>query len=247
MSHPYERTDQGDDRDRDDERRRAERDAAYGQPRQDDPGAYDRYEQEPRHGGRGRFEDDTRDYAERARRGFSRMAEGVRRAFDTDRPGPYGRDPRRGGGMFGGEDRRDSLFSHDDGLRADGPHRGKGPKGYARSDARILEDINDRLTDDGRLDASEIEVRVEGGEVTLSGFVHSREGKRRAEDIADRVSGVGHLQNNLRVHPPHDAAAARTGDVADNPQGPATSGQNAAAAAGSAVGSTGATAGSRTN
>lgn len=80
-----------------------------------------------------------------------------------------------------------------------GEHRGRGPKGYQRSDQRILEDINDRLTDDSRLDASEIDVGVAGREVTLTGTVFSRSDKRRAEDIADAVSGVTHVQNNLRV------------------------------------------------
>jgi BON domain len=81
-----------------------------------------------------------------------------------------------------------------------GHHRGRGPKGYTRSDERIQEDINDRLTDDAYIDASEIEVSVRQGEVTLTGTVDSRMAKRRAEDIADSVSGVKHVQNNLRVH-----------------------------------------------
>ena len=80
-----------------------------------------------------------------------------------------------------------------------GAHRGRGPKGYSRSDERILDDVNDRLTDDPFLDASDIEVTVVQGEVTLSGTVSSRADKRRAEDLADNVSGVKHLQNNLRV------------------------------------------------
>ncbi|HXR89686.1 MAG TPA: BON domain-containing protein, partial [Steroidobacteraceae bacterium] len=37
------------------------------------------------------------------------------------------------------------------------------------------------------------------GEVTLNGAVDSRQAKRCAEDIADSVSGVRHVQNNLRV------------------------------------------------
>jgi osmotically-inducible protein OsmY len=78
-------------------------------------------------------------------------------------------------------------------------HRGRGPKGYARSDERIREDVNDRLTDDWSVDASDIEVEVSGREVTLSGEVASRSDKRRAEDIAESVSGVSHVQNNLRV------------------------------------------------
>jgi len=77
--------------------------------------------------------------------------------------------------------------------------RGRGPKNYARSDARILEDVNDRLTDDGWLDASDIEVTVNDREVTLSGHVDSRAAKRRAEDLAEMVSAVRHVQNNLRV------------------------------------------------
>ncbi|MXQ14784.1 BON domain-containing protein [Microvirga makkahensis] len=78
-------------------------------------------------------------------------------------------------------------------------HRGRGPKGYTRSDERIREDVSDRLTDDPYVDASEIEVSVSNCEVTLSGTVDSREAKRRAEDCAERVSGVTHVQNNLRV------------------------------------------------
>lgn len=78
-------------------------------------------------------------------------------------------------------------------------HRGRGPKGYTRSDDRIRDDINDRLTDDGWLDASDIEVNVSNREVTLTGSVSDRNAKRRAEDIAEGVSGVSHVQNNVRV------------------------------------------------
>lgn len=78
-------------------------------------------------------------------------------------------------------------------------HRGRGPKNYRRSDERIRDDINDRLTDNDWLDASDVEVAVAGGEVTLSGAVDSRYAKRIAEDIAVSVTGVSNMQNNLRV------------------------------------------------
>jgi osmotically-inducible protein OsmY len=84
-------------------------------------------------------------------------------------------------------------------ARHDGEHRGRGPKGYARSDDRIREDVCDRLTDDPMVDASEIEVSVSGSEVTLAGTVNRRDLRRRAEDLAEAVSGVIHVQNNLRV------------------------------------------------
>lgn len=76
---------------------------------------------------------------------------------------------------------------------------GRGPKGYTRSDERIRDDVSDRLTDDWLVDASEIEVSVSSGEVTLTGFVDTRDAKRRAEDCAEEVSGVRHVQNNLRI------------------------------------------------
>jgi osmotically-inducible protein OsmY len=78
-------------------------------------------------------------------------------------------------------------------------YRGRGPKGYRRSDDRVREDVNDRLADDSMVDATEVEVNVSNGEVTLSGSVDSRDARRRAEDIAAGVSGVSYVQNNLRV------------------------------------------------
>ena len=83
-----------------------------------------------------------------------------------------------------------------------GQFSGRGPKGYQRSDDRIREDVSDRLTEHGDLDASEIEVDVSQGVVTLSGSVDDRWGKRLAEDIAERVPGVRDVMNQLRVGDP---------------------------------------------
>ena len=77
--------------------------------------------------------------------------------------------------------------------------RGRGPKGYRRSDERIREDVNDRLSDDYYIDASDIEVSVANQEVTLTGTVNNRNDKRRAEDLAESVSGVSNVENRLRV------------------------------------------------
>ena len=56
------------------------------------------------------------------------------------------------------------------------------------------------MTENEWLDASDVDVAVQNGEVTLSGTVDSRYAKRLAEDIAESVSGVTNVQNNLRVH-----------------------------------------------
>jgi osmotically-inducible protein OsmY len=98
--------------------------------------------------------------------------------------------------------------------RRDEDHRGRGPKDYTRSDERIREDANDRLTDDWRVDASNVTVTVKAAEVTLNGTVTSREAKRRAEDVVDNVSGVKHVQNNLRVQ--QASGSAYTGNLATN-------------------------------
>lgn len=88
-------------------------------------------------------------------------------------------------------------------------HHGKGPKGYRRSDERIRDDVSDRLSDDHWLDASDIEVRVENGEVTLSGTVTDRESKRRAERLAESCGGVSDVQNNIKVR---QGASMNSGD-----------------------------------
>jgi osmotically-inducible protein OsmY len=83
--------------------------------------------------------------------------------------------------------------------RSSGQFRGKGPKGYKRSDERIKEDISDRLADHDDIDASEIEVTVTSGEVILSGTVNDRYEKRVAEECAERVSGVVNVENRIRL------------------------------------------------
>lgn len=90
------------------------------------------------------------------------------------------------------------------GLQQDTPyrestHRGKGPKGYTRTDERIREEICELLSDDFHIDASEITVEVKDGVVTLEGTVQERLLKHRVEDIADNVSGVKDVHNSLRV------------------------------------------------
>jgi osmotically-inducible protein OsmY len=121
--------------------------------------------------------------------GPSRSEEESRRAFDQ-RNVDYGQGQGAGAAWTGGSQR---------GAGMTGGFAGRGPKGYRRSDQRIEEEINDRLMADDRLDASEIEVTVKNGEVTLTGTVDDREAKRRAEDVAESVMGVEDVMNQLRV------------------------------------------------
>lgn len=110
-------------------------------------------------------------------------------------------------GYRAGYDRGRGYYTQSNNLTQDNAysepplkHRGKGPKGYMRSDERIKEDVCDALMDDNEVDASEIEVSVKKGEVTLEGTVDSRQAKRRAEQCTDRCTGVIDVHNNLKIN-----------------------------------------------
>jgi osmotically-inducible protein OsmY len=93
---------------------------------------------------------------------------------------------------------------------------GRGPRGYQRSDNRIHEDVCDRLTYSD-VDAENIEVTVANGEVTLSGSVRDRWDKRRAEDVAEEVSGVRDVRNNIRVARPERGIGQSDSSASDQP------------------------------
>ena len=78
-------------------------------------------------------------------------------------------------------------------------HRGKGPKGYRPSDERLRERICERLTDDPFIDATEIDVSVANGEVTLSGSVDTRRMKFAVEELVASIHGVDAVSNAVRI------------------------------------------------
>jgi hypothetical protein len=112
-------------------------------------------------------------------------------------------------GTYGGDYKWGFLHVHPQwpmlGFHSPSPYTGLGPKKYQRSDTRIEEEINDRLTLHSGIDAREIEVGVKNAEVTLSGTVENRRGKRLAEEIADTVSGVKDVHNFLQLPHKHNA------------------------------------------
>jgi hypothetical protein len=109
------------------------------------------------------------------------------------------RDPR-----YGADDREQESQARvgDEqrvGSSPSGGFRGRGPLGYERSRERIYEDVCEWLTEDDEIDASKIEVEVENGIVILRGRVPDRRQKRRAEDTAERASGVRDVRNQLEI------------------------------------------------
>ncbi len=116
---------------------------------------------------------------------------------------PWSRDPRSGDPRYDDyRDLRDEANGRDwmrSGSRSTGLFAGKGPKGWARSDDRLTDDVSEALARHPAIDASDIEVKVSSGEVTLSGTVTERSHKRMAEDIAEGIFGVSDVQNQIRV------------------------------------------------
>ncbi|MGE5139163.1 MAG: BON domain-containing protein [Rudaea sp.] len=87
-----------------------------------------------------------------------------------------------------------------------GPFTGVGPGNYQRSDERISEDVCDLYYVNGQLDARDIDVHVENGEVTLTGSAPDRRMKRLAEDLAFGIPGVVDVNNQLKIPRPQGQA-----------------------------------------
>jgi len=120
--------------------------------------------------------------------------------------------------------------------------RGVRPRNYVRSDERLRELVNEQLTE-ADLDASDIEVKVNDGAVTLEGSVGARWMKHLAEDIVDECGGVADIHNHLRVRGPNQpgqpaatssaaasATASKPAAAADSSKSPADGAEAAAPA-----------------
>ena len=130
---------------------------------------------------------------------------------EWDRPGRRDHDPRdrdrdpRTGRLGGIEGRP---------MPRTGPHAGRGPRNYRRSDARLHEEVCERLTADAWVDARDVEVEVQEARVVLRGVVPQRAMKHRAEDLADAVLGVADVDNQIRVQRPGGARGRAGGEPA---------------------------------
>ena len=80
-----------------------------------------------------------------------------------------------------------------------GSQAGRGSQFQRRSDDKIYEEIRELLTNNPDLDASEVELHIESGEVTLTGTIDSRDARWLAEDLVNSVTGVREVNNRLKV------------------------------------------------
>ncbi|HEY8279172.1 MAG TPA: BON domain-containing protein [Bdellovibrionota bacterium] len=144
------------------------------------------FDNNPRDREEGMYDAGGRDFSERMRDTYGYLEEG----------NWYGRRrPNWTGGDRGWEER----MQHRGLLRSVRNFFGVGPKGYKRSDERIREDVCEALARHPEIDASDIEVVVKGGRVTLAGTVPDRWMRRQAEDAVEFVSGVEDVRLDLNV------------------------------------------------
>jgi osmotically-inducible protein OsmY len=136
----------------------------------------------------------------------------------------YGSEFGRGAADFGGRSSFGETQRPGESATR-GRFTGRGPKGYTRSDERIREDVSDRLEQHGEIDATDIEVRVSNGEVTLEGTVEDRRTKRMAEDIIETCPGVKQVHNRIRIQG-NGGEREKSSDKKSQSSGHPTSGQS---------------------
>ena len=106
-------------------------------------------------------------------------------------------------------------------------HRGKGPKGFKRSDERIRDAVSEALHDDDDVDASDISVEVKDGEVILTGTVADRRTKRLAEEVVEALPGVHDVVNQIRVKRGEESAREDSDRAQTGPRNGTSGGKSA--------------------
>jgi osmotically-inducible protein OsmY len=77
--------------------------------------------------------------------------------------------------------------------------RGRGPKGYARTDAHLRHAIEEALAADPTLDPGGVEVGVKDGKVTLAGSVAGRRSREAVLAIAAAIAGANAVAHTLKI------------------------------------------------
>ncbi len=95
--------------------------------------------------------------------------------------------------------RTDDHFEYND-WRTPGDFTGYGPADYVQpEDDRIMDEVNERLMQNGQLNALGINVVVSDGKVSLQGVVSNERDRVIAENITYSVPGVRRVYDRLRI------------------------------------------------
>jgi osmotically-inducible protein OsmY len=94
-----------------------------------------------------------------------------------------------------GEERFRAERNEEQGRRQTAPVK----RGHRRPGETLAQEIREILTHDPELNATEIEVEVEDGAVTLTGVVDGSDANLLAEELVETLPGVREVHNRLRV------------------------------------------------
>ena len=79
-----------------------------------------------------------------------------------------------------------------------------GPRSRRKPDESLRQEIREILNADPEVEATDIEVEVEGGAVTLRGAVVDSDARLLAEELVESLAGVREVHNRLRVEREED-------------------------------------------
>lgn len=105
-----------------------------------------------------------------------------------------------GGGQEGLRNPGENTWREEQGRR----QTNSGPRSRRKSDESLTQEIREILTADPELEATDVEVEVEGGAVTLRGAVVDSDARLLAEELVESLSGVREVHNRLRVEREED-------------------------------------------
>jgi osmotically-inducible protein OsmY len=122
---------------------------------------------------------------------------------DSDAQWPEGHEFDQSSGRFDGMEQGAAAATRHVPQHPAGEAHGRTAPAYQRSDARIRDDVCERLAHSNAVDVSDVGVTVNGGIVTLEGTVPERPMRYALEDISARCLGVLDVDNRVRVAPRH--------------------------------------------
>jgi osmotically-inducible protein OsmY len=85
-------------------------------------------------------------------------------------------------------------------MASEGEHKGAAPKSERNTQDPVAERVHDLLTEEPWLDATDIDIAVSGGVVTLTGSAPTAEQVALAGKTAAEAEGVTEVKNELAVN-----------------------------------------------
>ena len=82
-----------------------------------------------------------------------------------------------------------------------GPFSGVGPRNYAKTDQRVLDEVCELLTRHGELDVRNVDVHCHNGVIRLEGHVPTRAIRREIEAAVESIFGVNDVEDHLTIEP----------------------------------------------